>query len=357
MNLVMRLGHDEIARVRQGRPLGGLSFYGGSMDKPFKTIGEQARILESRGVSTDSHTASVLEREGYYSVVNGYKDLFLDRDATKRAGTDVYAEGTSFSDIYRLFTFDRELRLTMFRYFAEAEATLKTVCAYKISEARQDETEPYLNPANYRQDRRYRLLVLEFINDLKKILHRHPYEDGGFKRDYIEHYALFHDGVPLWVLTNFLMLGQAFKLYDFQPESMKNAIARRFSDLYEETHRNRKRIGTRRLRLAYDHIKDFRNICAHDERLYCARVSPSSDISFGALLDDLELVLTREEHVRMLRDVTLLVTELVSDLDARHAQMVTEAMGINGIGTPIASTKVAQQGEPTPSGAAIGATR
>lgn len=129
------------------------------MDKPFKTIEEQVDILESRGVSTDADTAGILEREGYYSVVNGYKDLFLDLGASKVAGHDVYVEGTSFSDIYRLFTFDRELRLTMFRYFAEAEAVLKTVCAYKISESHQDEPEPYLNPGNYRQDRRHRQLV------------------------------------------------------------------------------------------------------------------------------------------------------------------------------------------------------
>lgn len=60
---------------------------------------------------------------------------------------------------------------------------------------------------------------------------------------------------------NYLMLGQAFKFYEFQPESMRNTIAKSFSDLYSETHEVDKRISPRRLRLAYDHIKDFRNIC------------------------------------------------------------------------------------------------
>lgn len=325
--------------------MGGLSFYGGSVDKPFKTIEEQMDILESRGVSVDADTAGILEREGYYSVVNGYKDLFLDLGASKDAGHDVYAEGTSFSDIYRLFIFDRDLRLVMFRYFAEAEATLKTVCAYKISEAHKNETEPYLDPSNYRQDHRHRVMVESFIDDLKRILHRPPHEKGSFKREYIEHYALKHDGVPLWVLTNFLMLGQAFKLFDFQPDSIKSAIARGFSDLYAETHQEPKRIGTRKLRLAYDHIKDFRNICAHDERMFCARVSPSSDISFAAMLDDLELVLTREEHARMLREVLVLVTELVGDLDSSHAIAVTKSMGIDDLTKTFAPTIAALQAD------------
>lgn len=48
------------------------------MDKPFKSIAEQIAILESRGLECDNDTRLVLEREGYYPVVNGYKDLFLD---------------------------------------------------------------------------------------------------------------------------------------------------------------------------------------------------------------------------------------------------------------------------------------
>lgn len=35
------------------------------MDKPFKSIGEQIAILESRGLECDNNTRLVLEREGY----------------------------------------------------------------------------------------------------------------------------------------------------------------------------------------------------------------------------------------------------------------------------------------------------
>ena len=73
---------------------------------------------------------------------------------------------------------------------------------------------------------------------------------------------------------------------------MRNSIAKSFSDLYSVTHEIDKRISPRRLRLAYDYIKDFRNICAHDERLFCARVSPSHDVNLIGVLSDLELVLT-----------------------------------------------------------------
>lgn len=42
-------------------------------DKPFLTIDEQVRLLESRGLDVDEDTGPTLMREGYYSIVNGYK--------------------------------------------------------------------------------------------------------------------------------------------------------------------------------------------------------------------------------------------------------------------------------------------
>ena len=92
--------------------------------------------------------------------------------------------------------------------------------------------------------------------------------------------------VRMWVLIRYLTLGQTFKFFDFQDEPTRNAIARSFSDLYSETHETGIKIHDRDLRLAYDHIKDFRNICAHDERLYCARVSPSKDVSISGVIAD-----------------------------------------------------------------------
>ena len=49
------------------------------MNKPFLTIEEQVDLLERRGVSTNDETSATLMREGYYSIVNGYKAPFLDR--------------------------------------------------------------------------------------------------------------------------------------------------------------------------------------------------------------------------------------------------------------------------------------
>lgn len=298
------------------------------MDRPFRTIDQQVEILRSRGLSVDDRARAVLQREGYYCVVNGHKRPLLEAVRP----TERYAAGSKFDDLHRLFVFDRDLRMTMFRYFAQAEAVLKAVCAYRFSERFQDEREPYLNSMNYRQDGPYRTWAGHLINDFKKILHKNPYGGMRFKREYIEHYVLNHDETPFWVLANHLTMGQIFKFYDYQTESMRNRIAKDFAELWQDEHGKHRSVSPRRLRLAYDHIKDFRNICAHDERLYCARVSPSKDIGVADLLQDLELVLTREEDERMRSEVFSLLQRIASECGGKTAHGVMSAMGVTGAG-------------------------
>ena len=80
--------------------------------KPFKTIDEQVEILRSRGlgISDQNRAAAFLLRENYYAVVNGYKDAFLDLEASNLAGEDRYRDGSTFDALSRVFIFDKELR-------------------------------------------------------------------------------------------------------------------------------------------------------------------------------------------------------------------------------------------------------
>lgn len=312
-------------RVRKGRQFGGPFALGEQVDKPFKTIDELIALLESRGVDTNNMTRRVLEREGYYPVVNGYKDPFIDKEASHKAGDDRYKDGVSFDDIYNLFAFDRELRLVLMRYLTKAEATLKTACAYEFTKAYPDEVNPYLDINHYAENRRGKRFAGDLIEDFEKAIGLQPEHREWKKKSYLEHYVERHDGeVPLWVLMNFLTLGQAFKFFDFQEERIKNEIARSFSNLYAETHESPRRIHARQLRLAYDHIKDFRNICAHDERLYCAKVSRARDIKVARVIDDLELVLTRQDHKELVDNVRALTLITISEIQPFGARILDD---------------------------------
>ncbi len=105
------------------------------MGKPFLTIEEQIELLERRGVSRTKGERCALMREGYYSIINGYKEPFLEPVVTKDDLGDRYKGGTSFDDIFALFTFDRSLRALTFRNLIKAEATARTAIAYTFASA------------------------------------------------------------------------------------------------------------------------------------------------------------------------------------------------------------------------------
>lgn len=59
------------------------------MLKEFKTIAEQIHILKTRGMRVGEEASTILLRENYYSVINGYKDPFLDKEAMQSSADDV----------------------------------------------------------------------------------------------------------------------------------------------------------------------------------------------------------------------------------------------------------------------------
>ena len=142
-------------------------------------------------------------------MINGYKDFFLSPEMSAKVGDDVFVEGAAFNDVYRLFAFDRDLRATFMRYFAMAEAALKTVCAYKFTEAYSAEKNPYMNVVNYRAKYQRKGKALDLIGEFGKAIGLDKESDQWRKKTYLRHYIEDHDGeVPLWVLMNFVSLGQ-----------------------------------------------------------------------------------------------------------------------------------------------------
>lgn len=89
-------------------------------EKIYKSYRQQLNILRSRGMIIKKGTQGarvirILERENYYNVINGYKELFLATSATS-THDEVYKAGTTFDEVYALYSFDRDLRNVYLKY-------------------------------------------------------------------------------------------------------------------------------------------------------------------------------------------------------------------------------------------------
>lgn len=298
------------------------------MCKPFLTIDQQIGLLESRGVATDAETASILMREGYYSVVNGYKAPFLDDEKTLEAGDDRYADGTEFGDLYDLFSFDRSLRLITFRYLIMAEATAKTAIAHCFARAHRD-PDDYLLQANYctkKEFREYGKSEEDYATEVNKLIGILSWRRDKSGTDFIEHYRSDYGKVPIWVLCNDLTFGNMEHFFNLMKPSEKEAVCKMIA---EGTGRlGDKTVGyfdVQTARVSLEVLVKFRNICAHDERLYCAHVGDRKNVNFAKMVWMLERYLTNPEFFSFLGQLN----DLIGRYDSKNGSLghILSALG------------------------------
>ncbi|PMR65773.1 CAAX protease [Streptococcus intermedius] len=235
--------------------------------KEHKTFNQQLSILRNRGmtVPTDGKPKRFLEQENYYNVINGYKDLFLQKDQNGRTiQPEVFLPNTHFNELKNLFLFDRELRILFLKYLLVFENSIKTTIAYEFSK-KYPRKNSYLDLSNFVDDQPKK--VLQQISILTKTIH-----DKVDKTGAVKHYIEEHGEIPLWVLVNFLTIGNIAHFYNILTDPLKNTVAKFYSDKYNKQYctkpSNPLQIQSVDLSAGLKAINLVRNACAHDERLY-----------------------------------------------------------------------------------------
>lgn len=101
-------------------------------EKKFKTFDQQIEILKSRNLKFGSEETAInaLKRYGYYSIINGYKDLYI----SEVDGKEIYKDGTTFEQIYSLYEMDKKICSAIVKTMLKVEDRLKTATAYVIAE-------------------------------------------------------------------------------------------------------------------------------------------------------------------------------------------------------------------------------
>ena len=176
-------------------------------DKSYKSYRQQLNILRSRGMmigkgSQGSRVMRILERENYYNVINGYKELFLASKATATAD-EVYKTGTTFDEVYALYNFDRELRNIYLKYLLKLENTFKTVIAHEFSAKYGHDN--YLKIENFDNSTERNISSsIKLIGDIQQEIARQMSKH----HQVVTHYITEHGYIPLWVLVNVLTFGK-----------------------------------------------------------------------------------------------------------------------------------------------------
>ena len=307
--------------------------------KEHKTFNQQLTILRNRGVvvPTNGKPKRFLEQENYYNVINGYKDLFLVKGSNNQpVEPEIYQEGTHFNELKALFLFDRELRILLLKYLLIFENSIKTTVAYEFSK-KYPRKNAYLDIANFVDNDPKK--VLQQISILTKTIHDKVDRSGAIK-----HYIEEHGEVPLWVLVNFLTMGNIANFYNILTDSTKNIIAKFYTDKYRAQNKdNTFRLSSADLSACLKVANLVRNICAHDERLYNVnlrnvRISQIAN-HFGirrydnkrfiVLILFLKIVLDKKDFQRLYKSLRNLFNQYADEFKTVVFEDILKTMGID----------------------------
>lgn len=232
--------------------------------KPFHTYSQLIDKLVNKGMVIDTeeernHAIDLIKRYSYYSLISGYKRPFKKRKSKN------YIVGVKIDDIYALYKFDTNLRNLFFRYILQVECHIKSLLSYAFCENYGERQENYLDPTKYNYSVTTQREIVKLVTILTSIIT--PQETN---YEYIRYQYEQYENVPLWVAIKALTLGKVSKMYSLSQPSIQTKVSKEFNEVNEDD-----------LKSMLDIISRFRNVCAHNERLfdYVYRKSGLNDMS------------------------------------------------------------------------------
>ena len=283
--------------------------------KTFKTLDEQIDILKNKGLVIEDidETRKILLRENYF-FLSGYRHLFLDSDGKR------FLDGTTFRELYAMFSFDRQLRNIIFKNILIVENNLKSILAYVMSKNHGFKENNYLNPHNFVKDSKKTKQINDLIRKMKRQI-----SVNGKQHAATAHYLINYGYIPLWVVVKVLSFGIVGELYTILQYQDQKEIADVFGvDIYSMVE-------------YLPILANYRNLCAHEDICYCNKTQKIiEDTKYHRLLyipkvndeyiygkNDLFALVIILKFILKEDDFTLFINEVSYELDRLSGKLET----------------------------------
>ena len=227
--------------------------------KEFKTIDQQVDILRKKGLIIDDEEAAknILLKENYF-FLNGYRHLFMNSPTDR-----TFISGSTFSELYALFQFDRYSRNIFFKNLLIIENRLKSVISYQLSKRYGYREKDYRNPKNFTKDPEKKRRVKDVIEKMKRQIRINT-----SRHNATMHYLKNYGYIPLWILVKVLSFGMVCELYSIMTDEDKLEVSSVFG------------ITVENLESFLPILSNYRNLCAHEDIVFdhkTERVIPDTD--------------------------------------------------------------------------------
>ena len=207
------------------------------------TTEQQIEILQERGLLIDDieQAIDVLGTISYFRLAGYWKHFEIDHF------THQFREGSCFSDIVKLYSFDKQLRALLFTAIQTIEVSVRTKIIKHFS--------PGFG-AFWFMDETFALNDARFATNLAVIRKEVSRSHDDFITEHFRRYSE-PDLPPVWKTLEVISMGTLSKLYsNFSDATAKHAVAREFGLNHHKF-----------LRSWLECLAVLRNCCAHHSRL------------------------------------------------------------------------------------------
>lgn len=219
---------------------------------PYKTFSEQIDILESRNlvVKDRDFALTALESFSYYTLINGFKDLFLDKTSKE----DKFVDGASFSMLYELHWIDLTMSNLLFKYTLSVEKRLKTHIGDVLADVYGIEESNYLEKKIYNPSKPQRGKYRDVIDAI----------DRSKSKDISAiHYMETEHNLPPWIALKAISFGSTVNWYSILPPTLKQRVMTSLVGHLPQMTSQEKQDFTFRL---INQVYQYRNLSAHGNR-------------------------------------------------------------------------------------------
>lgn len=221
-------------------------------NKVWLSFNQQADLLiKERGlIANRENLIRHLQEVGYYRL-SGYWYIFKRCNApgAKDPNDERFIEGTTFKEIWSLYTFDRQLRLITLDAIERVEVYFRTQLAYEL--AKETGIFGYLSNGGLP-----RLDKKDYGDFMKHCKNEYSRSREPFVIHFKKKYGDAEQMPPYWVMVNIMDFGTMLRLYKGASVVIRNRIAHKVG------------VSARVLESWLVTLNTVRNICAHHGRLW-----------------------------------------------------------------------------------------
>lgn len=306
------------------------------MSKEFKTYNSQMKHLrnEKNIDCCGSEDKTILIRNGYFNLINGYKKPFII--STDTDGKHTYIGKSSIKHFECVKNFDAELRIHLMKYIVQVEDEIRTVTGYKFDQINNNGKTTWYEVQSYNEK-------LD-VQDRIKVISECFTEINRSSQPYISHYLSLHKEIPTWVFVKTLNLSTFIDFFKICKTDVKDKVCSLYGIVDE------KGKPDHNLMISMMHwMRKVRNSCAHNERIYGMKrnnkrvkrvfdyflpnksyyVNKHSSQRIMDLIVYLRYYLPDSEYIAFIEEIERLLIKLKNDINVNVFAQIRSELGIS----------------------------